>query len=222
MPQRTLLAGATVSFGGFLGLADGAVQRYWLGVDHGARSAVGLARVHSLDTPMRTLSILGDRVGLIALILMASLLLWNYRRIWALALPVIMAGTGGLQWLAKLAVDRPRPNLAAWGYPSGHVLSLVVFFGLLAYLLWNSSLGRRWQWLGAAMAASIVVAVGFSRMYLDFHWFTDVIGGFALGLAYLLVMIWLAEFLRYRRVVSKGALATVATTAHSEGLLPDM
>lgn len=222
MRQRALLAGATVSFGGFLGLADGAVQRYWLGVDHGARGAVGLARVHSLDTPMRTLSILGDRVGLIALILMASLLLWNYHRVWALALPVIMAGTGGLQWLAKLSVDRPRPNLAAWGYPSGHVLSLVVFFGLLAYLLWNSRLDPRWQWLGAAMAACIVLAVGFSRMYLDFHWFTDVIGGFALGLAYLLVMIWLAEFFRYRQVGPKIAQATVIPKDGFEKLLPNM
>jgi membrane-associated phospholipid phosphatase len=217
MRQRTLLAGATVSFGGFLGLADGAVQRYWLGVDHGARSAVGLARVQSLDTPMRTLSVLGDRVGLIALILMASLLLWQYQRLWALALPVIMAGTGGLQWLAKLAVDRPRPNLAAWGYPSGHVLSLVVFFGLLAYLLWNSRLGRTWQWLGAGVAAGIVLAVGFSRMYLDFHWFTDVIGGFALGLTYLLVTIWLAESFRYRQVGLKVALATVTFLERATG-----
>jgi membrane-associated phospholipid phosphatase len=221
MRHRTLLAGAAASFGGFLGLADGTVQRYWLGVDHGARSAVGLARVHSLDTPMRTLSILGDRVGLIALILLASLLLWNYHRVWAFALPVIMAGTGGLQWIAKLAVDRPRPNLAAWGYPSGHVLSLVVFFGLLAYLLWNSRLDRRWQRFGAAMAACIVVAVGFSRMYLDFHWLTDVVGGFALGLAYLLVMIWLAEFFHYRKVGLKVAVATVVSKAGPERLRLD-
>jgi undecaprenyl-diphosphatase len=222
MRQRALLAGATVSFGGFVGLADGAVQRYWLGVDQGARGAIGLARIQALDTPMRALSFLGDRVGLIALILVASLLLWHYHRLWALALPVVMAGTGGLQWLAKLAVDRPRPNLEAWGYPSGHVLSLVVFFGILAYVLWSSRVHRRWQWLGAGMAAGMVLGVAFSRMYLDFHWLTDVIGGFGLGLTYLLIMIWLAERFGHRRLGLEPALVAVNPAAGSEAPLPEL
>ena len=54
--------------------------------------------------------------------------------------------------------------------------------------------------LGAGACAGIVLAVAFSRLYLDVHWLTDVIGGFALGLAYLLLTIWLVEALRHRRV----------------------
>jgi hypothetical protein len=59
-----------------------------------------------------------------------------------------MAGTGGLQLVAKWAIDRPRPNLAAWGFLRGHALSRVVFFGLMTYLLATSTLARPWRWLG--------------------------------------------------------------------------
>src|SRR5712692_365187 len=164
--RHALLTGATLALGGFLGLADGSIQHSWLGVDQATRGAVGLSRLPELDTPMRTLTLLGSRAGLISLIALAFVLLWGYRRRWALALPVIMAGTGGLQLVAKWAVNRPRPNLADWGYPSGHVLSLVVFFGLVAYLLRTSRVSRGWRRLGGGVGAGIVLTVAFSRLHL--------------------------------------------------------
>jgi len=207
--RHALLGGATLALGSFLGLADGSIQHSWLGADQATRSVITLTRLPELDTPMRTLSILGERAGLVSLIALAFCLLWRPRRHWALALPVIMAGTGGLQFLAKWAVNRPRPNLAQWGYPSGHVLSLVVFFGLVAYLLHTSRMGTRWHRLGGAAGATTVLAVAFSRLYLDVHWLTDVIGGFSLGLAYLLATIWLVEF--YRRRASRAESVPVAS-----------
>ena len=169
---------------------------------------------------MRTLSLLGGRAGLISLIALAFVLLWGYRRRWALALPVIMAGTGGLQLLAKWVVNRPRPNLADWGYPSGHVLSLVVFFGLVAYLLRTSRVSRGWRLLGGGVGAGIVLTVAFSRLYLDVHWLTDVIGGFALGLAYLLLTIWLVEAFRRRRVNASSVLPADDSPPAREAPIP--
>ena len=117
-------------------------------------------------------------------------MLWRSGRGWAVALPLMMAGTGVLQLVAKWAIDRPRPNLAAWGFPSGHVLSLAVFFGLIAFLLVTQS-GRRQRWrVSACLACGAAVGlVAASRIYLDMHWLSDVIGGFALGTAYLLIAI---------------------------------
>src|SRR6266700_217985 len=154
----------------------GAVQHHWRGVDHSTRGAMGLARTPQLDAPMHAVSILGNPEGLIPLTLISSLLLWHSRRRWALALPPMMVGTGGLQRLSKWALDRPRPNLAAWGFPSGHVLSLVVFFGLVAYLLLTSQLGRTWRWVGSGISFGVLLAVAFSRLYLDVHWLSDVFG----------------------------------------------
>ena len=215
--RRALLAGAVVAFVGFLGLAGGTLQHHWLGVDQGAREMVGLARAPGLDTPMQTVSILGDRSGMVPLIALASLLVWQYRRRWVLAVPIIMSGTGGLQLLAKWAVNRPRPNLAPWGFPSGHVLSLVVFFGLIAYFLFVFGIDRRWQWIGQGVGTGTVLAVAFSRLYLDFHWLSDVMGGFTLGLAYLLMTLWLLEFVRHRSVSADGVALVPAIPAIGSG-----
>jgi len=156
---------------------------------------------------MSAISSLGENYGLVPLIAFGVAFLWHRSRRWALALPLLMAGTGMLQLGAKWAVDRPRPNLAAWGFPSGHVLSLVVFFGLVIYLLRGSTLPRRQRRLGSAGAAALVLAVAFSRLYLDAHWLSDVAGGFTLAIAYLLPAIWFVEWLAGRAAVAREATA---------------
>jgi undecaprenyl-diphosphatase len=164
---------------------------------------VRLVQSPFLDPAMRGVSVLGEGSGLVPLIALTAGLLWRTSRSWAIVLPALMAGTGVLQWVAKWAVDRPRPNLAEWGFPSGHVLSLAVFFGLLAYLLWRSGTARTWRWLGGAGCIATVAAVAFSRLYLEAHWISDVAGGFLLGLAYLLLTIWVVEALG-RRASGRG------------------
>ncbi len=188
-----MLAVATLSFAGFVVLAVIAAQHHLSGLDQRTRALVQLAQRPFLDPAMRAVSYLGENSGLIPLIALGAGLLWRTSRRWALVLPLLMAGTGGLQLVAKWMVDRPRPNLAAWGFPSGHVLSLVVFFGLMTYLLCTSGTGRSWRCLGSAGCATTVLAVAFSRLYLGVHWVSDVGGGFMLGLAYLLPAIWLVE-----------------------------
>ncbi len=198
-----LLAIGTTSSLAFAALALIAAQRGVLDVDRSTEALVGLTRHVALRTPMETVSLLGQRNTLVPLIALVSLVVWRYRRRWAVALPLVMAGAGGLQFLAKWAVDRPRPNAAPWGFPSGHALIVVVFLGVLAYLLCTSPTRRRWRWAGVALCIATTLAVGFSRLYLDMHWISDVGGGFAVGLAYLPLAVWVVERIPARsRVVS--------------------
>jgi undecaprenyl-diphosphatase len=166
-------------------------------VDQSTHALVGLTRVAALRGPMEAVSLLGQGSVLVPLIALASLMAWRRRRRWALALPLVMAGTGALQLMAKWAVDRPRPNGAAWGFPSGHALSVLVLCGLVAYLVATSGMARRWRVTSVTLCVATVLAVGVSRMYLDMHWLSDVGGGFAAGLAYLPLAIWLVERKRY-------------------------
>jgi membrane-associated phospholipid phosphatase len=196
---RRLLSGALISLVGYLALAVFAAQQQFFALDYGTRSWVRLLRYEALQLPMELVTSLGDRVGLIAMIALAVPILWWVDRRWAVALPVLMAGAGALQWLAKTAAGRARPNLAPWGFPSGHVLSLVVFFGLMIYLIATApSRRRRWRMLACLVAAVPVVVVAFSRLYLDKHWLSDLAGGLTIGAAYLLLAIWVVEVLLVR------------------------
>lgn len=186
---RLLLSGAAGCLTGYLALAS---SEALLGLDDRTRGLVSAVRSDVLTGPVQLLTSLGDAAGLIPLIAVAVVVLWRSSRRWALALPLVMAGAGALQWLAKWLADRPRPDATPMGFPSGHVLTLVVLFGLIAYLATAS--GRRaWALAGWAVCGLTVASVGFTRLYLDRHWLSDLGGGLMIGLAYLLVAIWLVD-----------------------------
>ena len=177
-------------------LAIDASHHQFLPLDRSVREWVQPIRSGGLDLSMETVSLLGEPAGLVPLILVASAVLWRASRRWALLLPILMAGTGALQLAGKWAADRPRPNAAPWGFPSGHVLSLVVFFGVTAFLLITlSEHRRRLRVLACFSCGAVVGLVAVSRIYLDMHWLSDVIGGFTLGSAYLLIALWASQLI---------------------------
>lgn len=189
--QRRLLLPASGGF--FFAYIALATHEVFLALDHGTRGWVTALRSDTLATPVQVLTSLGEAGGLIPLIAVTFLLTWRSRRRWALALPVVMAGAGGLQWLAKWLADRPRPDATPMGFPSGHVITLVVLLGLIVYLVAASSGRRTWTATAWLVCALTVASVGFTRLYLDKHWLSDLGGGLAIGLAYLLLAIWLVD-----------------------------
>jgi undecaprenyl-diphosphatase len=112
-----------------------------------------------------------------------------FRAYW-LALGSAAAGLGGylLDSEMKELFHRPRPlhsGARSWSFPSGHALGAMIFYGLLAFLLWRV-LRQGWSRIVmVAVLVLIVVTVGFSRMYLCRHYLSDVLGGFALGCGWL-------------------------------------
>jgi membrane-associated phospholipid phosphatase len=183
----------------YLALAAVAAQRQLLPLDGSVRTWVQPWRSGGLDLSMEMISVLGEPAGLIPLIVIASAVLWRSSRQRALLLPMLMAGAGVLQLVGKWAADRPRPNAAPWGFPSGHVLSLVVFVGALAFLLLGRSVRRRSGRILACLVGGVMVGlVAVSRVYLDMHWLSDVVGGFTLGTAYLLTAIWTVQTIHGR------------------------
>jgi undecaprenyl-diphosphatase len=209
---RLLLSGAAISLVGYVLLALLAAEQFLIALDYGTRTWVAVLRYEFLNLPMRVLTSLGDRIGLIPLVGIGILLLWRVSRPWAIALPFLMSGAGALQYIAKWAANRQRPDDTPWGFPSGHVLSLVVFFGLIVWLIATASRRRRiWRIVAASVCAVAVVAVAFSRLYLDKHWLSDVAGGLLVGMAYLLLAIWIVEVV----IVDRRGVPPLATTDDS-------
>ena len=117
-----------------------------------------------------------------------------------------LAGGALLDVALKLIFRRPRPTwdmpfLAeeGWSFPSGHAMGSLVAYGMLAYLLvlHPKSKGARLAIL--AITALLVLAIGFTRLYLGVHYFSDVIAGYAAGTVWLAVCISGLEVLRRKR-----------------------
>lgn len=67
----------------------------------------------------------------------------------------------------------------SYSYPSGHAMGSMVLYGFLAYIL--AIHYPRYARLVYSIAAILVMAIGFSRLYLGVHWPTDIIAGYGVG-----------------------------------------
>jgi len=200
---RLLLSGALASLAGYVALAVLAAHQQFFAVDYGTRTWIRMLREETPYLPMAFVTELGGFLGLVLLIVLGVVvLLWRRQHRWAIALPALMAGAGALQAITKWTIGRARPDESPWGFPSGHVLSLVVFFGLMVWLVVTASRRRRrWRLLASVLCVVTVAIVAFSRLYLDRHWLSDLAGGLTIGLAYLLLAIWVIEVVTVDRTI---------------------
>ena len=150
------------------------------------------------------------------------LLLYRGHRAEALFLAVAIGGSVALNGIMKVVVHRPRPVLPwahvlpDYSFPSGHTMNSLVFYLAIALIVW-ARLGRRAGSLAVAVALLIAVAVGFSRIYLGYHYLSDVVGGFAAGLAWLLVVALAFETIPRTWASAMGASACAAHASPHHG-----
>ena len=101
--------------------------------------------------------------------------------------------------ILKLIVGRARPEggflpfTGTDSFPSYHALMAVIFYGLAGYLLAHSSKKSLSRGIILTFTSILVFLIGFSRLYLGVHWLSDVIAGWALGSALLMLFIFIFE-----------------------------
>jgi membrane-associated phospholipid phosphatase len=144
----------------------------------------------------------GTHVLLIAGLLVTFALLVFRHWILAAAWAVTLLGNGFLISIFKQQLQRPRPlhdhgfaMETSWSFPSGHAAGSIVFYGMLGYLL-LVLLPPRWHRSVVIGAGVVIGAIGASRILLQVHFLSDVLAGFALGLAWLALGVGITEFLR--------------------------
>jgi undecaprenyl-diphosphatase len=167
-------------------------------LDRAVYEALYAGRRPVLSEIAHVLTALGEPTVLIAATVICALWL-SYvgrARLGLTLLLIAMVGRG-LSEVQKYWIGRPRPDLEAHlvvvktrSFPSGHANSSMIFYLALALAL---TAGTRWQRPAAAFAVLLSLLVGTSRVMLGVHWPSDVIGGWAFGMLWVLLTLRPAE-----------------------------
>ncbi|MFI5693754.1 phosphatase PAP2 family protein [Kribbella sp. NPDC051586] len=166
-------------------------------------------RTTFLSHVAQTITFIGSVPVLTALTIVAATMLRILTRRWrpAIIITVGMAGAASLTYILKILIGRHRPDSSlvigtvdhGFSFPSGHTLSSTVFFLLLAALLWYSNSSRKIKIAGAIAAAALSIAMGLSRVYLGYHWATDVLAGWTVALTWLCLIATAVHVIETRR-----------------------
>lgn len=160
----------------------------------------------ALVTLLQAISFTGKPIFLLfAIGIPGAWVLWHGGTKLAAFLAVTCLGGGVISTIVKVTVGRPRPEvdepiLTALGksFPSGHSMAAVVCYGALLLVFMPLLDGwRRTAAIGAT--AALILLIGFSRLTLGVHFVSDVLGGYALGAAWLTASVAAFEIWREER-----------------------
>lgn len=188
--RRTLLTLAALvplalTWLAMLAYGAGPLDQYGYGLLYAGHRPFLAALAHGLTAA-------GEPTVLIAATALSTLWLWRRGRgRLGLSLLVVILLGRALGELQKYLIARPRPSLEphlvvvkSQSFPSGHAMSSMIFYLSLALALsWET----RWRVPAVLGAILLSLMIGTSRVMLGVHWPSDVIGGWAFGLAWVLV-----------------------------------
>ncbi len=164
-----------------------ACAHHWLDPSNALISHAFLAiRLSLLDPIFVSITLLGN-AGFLTLTFILWVGLFTFRGYYAVAIHIALAGiltalaAYGLKDLFEIArpaiVVKPPHSFA---FPSGHSTGITVLCMLFASFI-AQEMPHKKRIRIYIIALIPIVLVGISRLYLQVHWFTDVIGGFLLG-----------------------------------------
>ena len=166
---------------------------------HGHATAAGLRFFHAV-------TLVGSPGVWVITSLFAVWLLWRGEHFLFWAWAASNVGGGILQRVLKTTIHRDRPQYAAaylhgqsYSFPSGHTMSATIAWSLMVVcagltLGWHKQLRRRLY----VVSTTIVLLIGFSRLYLGVHYPSDVLGGLIIGTA------WVVLCATAMRIVDSG------------------
>ncbi|MFW0773975.1 phosphatase PAP2 family protein [Paenarthrobacter nitroguajacolicus] len=169
------------------------------GLDNPVLAAAKTMRSPALDVAATAYTNIGGTVGMPIIAVGIMISLATKRRSWTPVILMLAAGLGSLviTILGKPLFGRARPDLIdaippyelSAAFPSGHALNSIVIAGIVAYLIILRLKTTKTRAITVLLAAIFAFTMGLSRVYLGHHWLTDVLAAWAIGIAWLALVI---------------------------------
>lgn len=138
----------------------------------------------SLAFVMKIFTFFGD--WYVPIFIIITMIVFFKNEYYPLILSLSYTFVGGLSFLLKVLVARPRPEYSliltplSYSFPSGHTMTSLVFYLVFSYLMTHASIKRR-RYIVFFVFIIIELCIAFSRLYLGVHYFSDVMCGIILG-----------------------------------------
>ena len=189
----------------FLGLSFGVLNGGFADLDEAI-----LAIIYSFRNPMTTeimylVSFLGGEFTLLSAAFIVILLAFKKHKKEAALFSFIVIFGYILNNVIKYLLKVPRPDIdtlstaGSYSFPSGHAMSSLIFYGLLAYFTYHLTRRRGLTALAVIFSIIIVLLIGFSRLYLGVHYPSDVLAGFIAGFWWLTTVVLIDKTWKFYR-----------------------
>jgi len=101
----------------------------------------------------------------------------------------------------KLIFERPRPELThfveehSYSFPSGHSMAAMTFYGYIIYMVLKSNLNKKYKVALITILSLLILTIGYSRIYLNVHYISDVLAGFMFSIIILFTYIKIQKYI---------------------------
>ncbi|MEO7119846.1 MAG: phosphatase PAP2 family protein [Ginsengibacter sp.] len=178
----------------FVGIADEIVLEHENSFDQTISTYIQSFTSPAMTKAMIRITFFGSSTFLFpAYVVLILFYLVRKKRTLALDITMVGLSSTGILFLFKDIFKRHRPldplisHVTGFSFPSGHSFSSFTFFGFLVYIAWHSDIKKSWKIIISALLVLFATTIAFSRVYLRVHFPSDVVAGFCLSVAWLLL-----------------------------------
>ena len=155
----------------------------------------------------KIIGIIFDTWTLLGITIICSIYLWiKDSKKDSIFFTLVMIITAVLVFILKEIFQRARPldiliNESSSSFPSGHAVVSVVFFGILAYLIFIRQRSKTEKIVAWIITILLMLIIGFSRIYLNAHWLSDILAGYCLGIFILITAILKRKWILRKKII---------------------
>ncbi len=165
----------------------------------------------TLTIIVKSITHMGDPIVVILFCLLL-LSITKTRRTIALPVSLTIIISSILNVVLKNIFARQRPDIlrlineTSYSFPSGHAMNNAALYTMLILLIFKYIKDNRLKYTLSALCVILVIAIGYSRVYLGVHYASDVLGGWLIGfsISVMVYFIWDGRLLSKKKKAEKS------------------